>query len=173
MRDLVPWPGNEPRPPALGAWSLNCWIIREVPIHLLSDGLCGPRKGDVGTCRAGRDWPWGDWPEVMQRWRWTSYPLKANGTGRISQHNRTPCPHAGKRRPMPGSKLLFYCLLRSEQEIVTSGGCVGMCVWVCVWAQSCPTLCDTVDCSPPGSFVHGILLARILEWVVTSFSKVS
>ena len=32
--------------------------------------------------------------------------------------------------------------------------------------QSCPTLCDPMDCSPPGSSVHGILQARILEWVV-------
>ena len=31
--------------------------------------------------------------------------------------------------------------------------------------QLCPTLCDPMDCSPPGSFVHGILQARILEWV--------
>ena len=37
-------------------------------------------------------------------------------------------------------------------------------------AQSCPTLCDTVDCSLPGSSVHGILQARILEWVAISFS---
>ena len=32
-------------------------------------------------------------------------------------------------------------------------------------AQLCPTLCDLMDCSPPGSFVHGILQARIMEWV--------
>ena len=32
-------------------------------------------------------------------------------------------------------------------------------------AQSCPTLCDPMDCSLPGSSVHGILQARILEWV--------
>ena len=31
--------------------------------------------------------------------------------------------------------------------------------------QSCPTLCDPMDSSPPGSFVHRILYARILEWV--------
>ena len=30
--------------------------------------------------------------------------------------------------------------------------------------QPCPTLCDSMDCSPPGSSVHGILQARILEW---------
>ena len=37
--------------------------------------------------------------------------------------------------------------------------------------QSCPTLCDPVDCSLPGSSLHGILQARILEWVVISFSR--
>ena len=38
-------------------------------------------------------------------------------------------------------------------------------------AQSCPTLCDPMDCSLPGSSVHGILQARILEWVAISFSR--
>ena len=38
-------------------------------------------------------------------------------------------------------------------------------------AQSCLTLCNPVDCSPPGSSVHGILQARILEWVAISFSR--
>ena len=37
-------------------------------------------------------------------------------------------------------------------------------------AQSCPTLCNPMACSPPGSSVHGILQARILEWVVMPFS---
>ena len=38
-------------------------------------------------------------------------------------------------------------------------------------AQSCLTLGDPVDCSPPGSSVHGVLQARILEWVTIPFSK--
>ena len=38
-------------------------------------------------------------------------------------------------------------------------------------AQSCPNLCDPVDCSLPGSSDHGILQARILEWVAISFSR--
>ena len=38
-------------------------------------------------------------------------------------------------------------------------------------AQSCPTLCDPMDCSPPGSSVLGILQVRILEWVVISSSR--
>ena len=36
---------------------------------------------------------------------------------------------------------------------------------LCLATQSCPTLCDLMDCSPPGSSVHGILQAGILEWV--------
>ena len=38
--------------------------------------------------------------------------------------------------------------------------------------QSCPTLCDPIDSSPPGSSVPGILQARILEWIAISFSKI-
>ena len=38
--------------------------------------------------------------------------------------------------------------------------------------QSCPTLCDPIDGSPPGSTIPGIFQARILEWVVVSFSRV-
>ena len=38
-------------------------------------------------------------------------------------------------------------------------------------AQSCLTLCDPMDCHPPGSSIHGLLQARILEWVAISFSR--
>ena len=37
--------------------------------------------------------------------------------------------------------------------------------------QSCPTLCDPIDCNPPGSPIPGILQARTLEWVAISFSN--
>ena len=36
-------------------------------------------------------------------------------------------------------------------------------------AQSCPTLSDPVDCSPPGSSIHGIIQARVLEWAAIAF----
>ena len=61
--------------------------------------------------------------------------------------------------------------------------CVCVCVCVCVCAyiytyaavakllQSCPTLCDPIDCSPPGSPVPGILQARTLGCVASSFSN--
>ena len=37
--------------------------------------------------------------------------------------------------------------------------------------QSCPTLCDLMDCSLPGSSLHGIVQAKILEWIAISFSR--
>ena len=50
--------------------------------------------------------------------------------------------------------------------------CVCVCVCVCVLvAQLCLTLCNPTDYSPPGFSVHGILQARILEWIAIPFSK--
>ena len=39
-------------------------------------------------------------------------------------------------------------------------------------AQSCLTLSDPMDCSPPGSSIHGIFQARVLEWVAIAFSNI-
>ena len=50
--------------------------------------------------------------------------------------------------------------------------CVCLCVCVCVWV-SCLTLCDPMDCTLLGSFVHGISEATILEWAAIPFSKLS
>ena len=45
------------------------------------------------------------------------------------------------------------------------------CLSVCSVDQSCPTLCNPIDCSPAGSSAHGIFQARILEWADISFSR--
>ena len=63
---------------------------------------------------------------------------------------------------------LFSCL---HPSVLFDEMCVCVCVLV---SQSCLTLCDSMDCSPPGSSVHGILQARILhfdEVVVSDFSS--
>ena len=52
------------------------------------------------------------------------------------------------------------------------GHCVCACVCVLI-AQSCPTLCNPMDCSLPGSAVQGILQSRILEWVAIPLSRES
>ena len=48
-----------------------------------------------------------------------------------------------------------------------------VCVCVCAhtFAQSCPTLCNPMDCSPPVSSVHEILQVRILKWIAICFSR--
>ena len=54
-----------------------------------------------------------------------------------------------------GCHFLLQCMkVESESEV----------------AQSCPTLLDPMDCSPPGSFIHGIIQARVLEWVAIACS---
>ena len=50
---------------------------------------------------------------------------------------------------------------------------IGNVVGECVRAQLCLTLCNPMDCSPPGSSVRGTLQARILEWVAMPFSRKS
>ena len=57
---------------------------------------------------------------------------------------------------------LSCCL---NQDLLSVCVCVCVCVIV---TQVCPTLCNPMDCNPPGSSVNGILQARILEWVAFS-----
>ena len=62
----------------------------------------------------------------------------------------------------------------SNYKTVVELGHLGKRQQDCKWsevAQLCPTLCNPVDCSPPGSSVHGIFQARVLEWVAISFSS--
>ena len=64
------------------------------------------------------------------------------------------------------------CAPGSSEALLSSlgaGNAWGGCVLV---AQSCLTLCDPKDCSLPGSFVHAILQARILEWVDSLFQGI-
>ena len=84
------------------------------------------------------------------------------------------------------NKLIFKLYLPGQElEIVKScwwiqwnnedsGVSTGNCVCVCVHGksiQSCPTLCDPIDYSPPASSIHGILQAKILEWVAMPSSR--
>ena len=74
------------------------------------------------------------------------------------QPTRLPCPwdSLGKNTGV-GCHFLLQCMkVKSESEV----------------AQSCPTLCDPVDSSLPGSSVHGIFQERVLEWGAIAFSLI-
>jgi len=69
---------------------------------------------------------------------------------------------------------IYWIILQSLTIIIPKNLCYGLNCVKCVKAlvtQSCLTLCDPMDCSPPGSSVHGILQARILEWVAMPSSR--
>ena len=65
--------------------------------------------------------------------------------------------------------LKYKYFLKGEEKI-QSQRCFGRTLKVLV-VQTRPTLCNLMDCSPPGSSVHGISQARILEWVAISFPR--
>ena len=101
---------------------------------------------------------------------WTIYPqliLKAFVLVKACLRSRdiwNECSDAFPFQPLISPPMLneVYCLWKIALQDA------------CVHAKSlqlCPTLCDTIDCSPPGPSVHGILQARILEWVAISSSR--
>ena len=75
-----------------------------------------------------------------------------------------------------GFSLRWLLLLQSMSSGCAKFSGCGSRALLCVCAlvaQSCWTLCNTIDCSPPGSSVHAILQARILEWFAIPFSRES
>ena len=73
--------------------------------------------------------------------------------------------------PVPGTELLKsleFLSIKSNKGVFCHVAAVAATVKS---LQSCPTLCDPIDGSPPGSPIPGILQARTLEWVAISFSN--
>ena len=104
---------------------------------------------DHETLKAGAEL----WPP------WHSHRYHTKDVWRVWVEWITSCPVA-----LPGLVIMFFKLLK----IV---GTTSELMHACLVTQSCPTLCDPLDCSLPGSSVHGILQAIILEWIVISFSR--
>ena len=76
-------------------------------------------------------------------------------TAEMAAHQAPPSMESPGKYTGLGCHFLLQCMkVKSESEV----------------AQSCPTPSDSVDCSPPGSPVHGIFQARVLEWGAISFS---
>ena len=114
-------------------------------------------KSESGVISAVTDWLWGD-----QR------GAAAAAAAKLLQSCPTLRPH--RRQPTrlpspwdsPGKNTGVGChFLLQRRKVKKSESEV---------AQSCPTLSDPMDCSLPGSSVHGILQARVLEWGAIAFS---
>ena len=85
------------------------------------------------------------------------------------------CSHEIKRHLILGGKVMtnLDSMLKSRDITLLTKAYIVKSESESEVTQSCLTLCDPMDCSPPGSSVHGILQARILEWVALFFSRVS
>ena len=121
--------------------------------------------------------------KYLRIWDWlhTSWPIHS---GRICSYQKLCCwwTHIGRERLSQYIIKWKSGLQNSAEEDTT---CENECVCVCAYPwlhtdintaaakslQSCPTLCDPIDGSPPGSPVPGILQVRTLEWVAISFSN--
>ena len=77
-------------------------------------------------------------------------------TPQTAAHQAPPSLGFSRQGHGSGLHVLLQCMkVKSESEV----------------AQSCLTLLDPMDCSPPGSSIHGIFQARVLEWAATAFSE--
>ena len=109
-------------------------------------------------------------PLVAATWTVAHQAPLSMGFSRQEYWSRLPFPFLGDRpnpRIKPRPPALAGGFFTAVQPLKPSSQVPA----ACLVAQLCPTLCDSMECSPPGSSVHGVLQARILEWVVISFSR--
>ena len=95
--------------------------------------------------------------QESKKWKWSRSVVSDSVRPHRRQPTRLPRPwdSPGKNTGV-GCHCLLQCMkVKSESEV----------------AQSCPTLRDPTDCSLPGSSVHGIFQARVLEWGAIVFSE--
>ena len=123
-----------------------CW-------ERLKVGGKGDNRGWDGWMASPTQWTW-VWV-ISGSWWWTGRPgvLQSTGSQRV-RHNWV-------------TGLNWMDTIIEELECPSSFS-----VQFSSVAQSCPTLCDPMDCNPPGSSVHEILQARILVWVASSCSNI-
>ena len=103
-----------------------------------------------------------------------TWPKKKSPTGTLWKKKWVYCKHFYHGRVI--KRRGKYCVCwdqrgRKSQKTKGLGTCHARKSIKVLVAQSCPTLCNPVDCNPPSSSVRGILQTRILEWVAIPFSR--
>ena len=170
-RILVPQIGIKPVPPALEVWSPNPWTTREVPwfsfytyltFHYDRVSMLMKLQSNNNPC----EMPWRKGADtfISLRFFLISDPF-------IVAHLHSGCEKSSSMASLCLSWLLGMTQRHQLGQwdgsslLGTSGKAF---VWACLVAQSGLTLCNLIDCRLSGFPVHGILQARILEWVAIS-----
>ena len=114
----------------------------------------------------GSFWPTG----TGDIWRWKDFAYNAFDPQKKPQTKQKSKPSSGvaeQEKQVLGENLITWNSLNNQGEFAECMICteveLGLCMYACSVTQLCLTLCDPMDCSPPGSSVHGIFQARILE----------
>ena len=130
-------------------WVYLCREIIPVPTPSLSDSLFALFSPDFTQEQISQEFfftPWNNEPQSDSERLWEQVLISCE---KVSRGKGNPHLHLAM---FLGQEVLGK---KSESEV----------------AQSCPTLCDPMDCSLSGSSVHGIFQARVLEWIAISFSR--
>ena len=155
---VTPWTAAHQAPPSMGVSRQEYWSGVPSPSPYKHDSDTNRMNTDVTCC-------------IFPRQLGARYLLRTNtckreievemGRGRsrtMTESLTKPWPGNLGGNPGAGCHFLLQCRkVKSESEV----------------AQSCPTLSDPKDCSLPGSSVHGIFQARVLEWGAIAFSVFS
>ena len=139
--------------------SVVAQMVKNLPAKQETQVKFLSQEGPLGTHSSILAWwiPWTEEPGVLQSTR--SQRVGHNWATNTYTSGRVHIPNSFSER---GTQL---------NNLETTEKCTQSTAAAAKSLQSCPTLCDAIDGSPPGSSVPGILQARTLEWVATSFSN--
>ena len=160
----------------------NChteWRERQISYDTAYMWNLTPKKWYKGTCLQNSNWVLDVENKLTGNSLWVQwlriYASNVRGAASIPGLS-TKIPYASRHSPLSQKKKSNHLLLPwGKEEVVGINWEIGIDIYTpkvkVLVIQSYLTLCDPMDCSPPGSFFHGIIQARIVEWVAIPFSR--
>ena len=155
------WTAAYQAPPSMGFSRQEYWSGVPLPSPLAV--FC---KSPLGSCKSRKPRALPDFHALFL------FPSSVCSSSKLCCHNSVVRPLASENRIPQGRCHRFRIIpLSGENKELKATLFSSICESEVLVTRSGPTLCDPVDCSPPGSYVQGILQARVLEWVTIPYSR--